>query len=723
MKTNLLALFVIVAIAGCSNPNINRTVISLNGIWDITRTDTLTVLPHQYTGKVQVPGLVDMADTCLESFDKIFTDTTHIVKNKSIYYNNSKYWYRRAFSVPANYGDIAYLKINKAQYHTWVYVNGNLAGENLYSFTPALINIKQFLNKGGKENELVIAVGSRNNLPDTVINGCDYEKVFFIPGIYDDVKLILSGIPNIINVQTVPEINENKLRVVAEIGVKQGTPFRLSYKIQESVSRKTVAEGKIGQLIMRDKDKVTSDFRIDIPGARLWTPEDPFLYELELSTGADNYHTLFGMRSFKVSEDSAVVLLNGKPYYMRGTNVCINRFFEDSAKAELPWDRKWVIKLHQAFKAMHGNSIRYCIGFPPELWYEVADSLGFLIQDEYPIWGFDQENRPSQITSRQLAKEYETWMRERWNHPCVVIWDAQNETRSDTIALSINKVRMLDLSGRPWDNGWSAPASVSDVSEAHPYLFYPLYDKLRKNVKQGITERGSLFKDLLAAPRVPAGGPPDRKEKSFPNPVIINEYAWAWINRDGSPTTLTDDIYTRLFPEADTPEKRLELYARILGMKTEFWRSQRNAAGVLEFCGLGYSRPFPPRGQTSDHLKDVRNVVLDPFFVKYVRPAFNPVGIMVGFWDEKIQPGTEISFPVSIINDTYETWKGRIQISLDYNSKSINEQFIECEIKPLGKKVHNITMQLPSVAGKYTLSGEITYNNEVVRSIREFSIK
>ena len=35
---------------------------------------------------------------------------------------------------------------------------------------------------------------------------------------------------------------------------------------------------------------------------------------------------------------------------------------------------------------MHLNSIRYCIGFPPERWYEIADSLGFLIQDEYPVW-------------------------------------------------------------------------------------------------------------------------------------------------------------------------------------------------------------------------------------------------------------------------------------------------------------------------------------------------
>ena len=35
---------------------------------------------------------------------------------------------------------------------------------------------------------------------------------------------------------------------------------------------------------------------------------------------------------------------------------------------------------------MHWNSIRYCIGFPPDFWYDIADEEGFLIQDEFPIW-------------------------------------------------------------------------------------------------------------------------------------------------------------------------------------------------------------------------------------------------------------------------------------------------------------------------------------------------
>ena len=72
------------------------------------------------------------------------------------------------------------------------------------------------------------------------------------------------------------------------------------------------------------------------------------------------------------------VMLNGKPYYLRGSNVTCYRFFEDAARGDLPWRGEWVRTLHQRFKSMHWNSLRYCIGFPPEAWYDIADEEGFL---------------------------------------------------------------------------------------------------------------------------------------------------------------------------------------------------------------------------------------------------------------------------------------------------------------------------------------------------------
>jgi hypothetical protein len=64
------------------------------------------------------------------------------------------------------------------------------------------------------------------------------------------------------------------------------------------------------------------------------------------------------MRSFRFDPGTGRAVLNGKPYFMRGTNVCIDRFFEDEQRADRPWRADWARRLHQRFKSMNWNSIR-----------------------------------------------------------------------------------------------------------------------------------------------------------------------------------------------------------------------------------------------------------------------------------------------------------------------------------------------------------------------------
>ena len=126
-------------------------------------------------------------------------------------------------------------------------------------------------------------------------------------------------------------------------------------------------------------EEVVLEISISIEDCRLWSPEDPFLYRLDLGTGRDSMTTRFGMRSFSFDRESGRAVLNGRPYFMRGTNVTAYRFFEDAQRGDRPWREDWVRRLHRKFKTMHWNSIRYCIGFPPDFWYDIADEEGFLI--------------------------------------------------------------------------------------------------------------------------------------------------------------------------------------------------------------------------------------------------------------------------------------------------------------------------------------------------------
>lgn len=676
-----------------------RRVIKLDGTWHVAE-GRMDSAPASFGHKAPVPGLIDMAEPAFADVGK---------KSEK----RQAFWYRRNFSLRGEIPDVAILKIHKAKYGAKVWLNGQVVGEHLPCFTPALLNVKEYLKGSGEKNELIIRVGAdRESLPEGMPTGWDFEKYLYTPGICDSVELILTRRPYIRNVQAIPDIDSAQVRVVAEIdNGDRDDEVVLRYVLRAARTKRIVHSGAA-----TGKHTEDLDFTIPISECRLWSPEDPFLYELELKTSGDYKRVRFGMRSFRFDKESGRAVLNGKPYFMRGTNVCAYRFFEDADRAGKPWRAKWVRRLHRKFKSMHWNSIRYCIGFPPEIWYDIADEEGFLIQDEFPIWLLSKA--PENPTSEKIIPEYREWMRERWNHPCVVIWDAQNESITEETGKAIQAVRGLDLSGRPWENGWARPQSDADCIETHPYLFSKLWNEYWAD------DRKFALSDLAKTP----GRPGVRKEQQDHDlPIIINEYGWLWLNRDGSTTCLTGSVYEKLLGPNSTAADRRLLYARYLAALTEFWRSHRECAGVLHFCGLGYSRagdkPRPEGGATSDHFIDLERLTFEPNFERYVRDSFSPVGLMIDFWQEKLSPGQEQRIEVVVINDLYEDYKGALNLRIIRGNRTVAEQSKSCKVDGLGREVVTFTQAVPQQAGKYQLVAELVMKDgERVQSLRDFEV-
>jgi len=692
----------------CQEPAELRRVLSLDGMWEIAQGDMDSV-PEEFDRQVPVPGLVEMATPAFEEVGRASKQ-------------RQAFWYRRSFVLDGAVPAVAMLKVRKAKFGTRLLVNGQPAGRNDLCFTPGLFDIADHLKGHGQTNDIVLRIGAfRDVLPDTVQWGSDFEKTRYIPGIYDSVDLILTGGPYLVNVQTAPEIEAGRVRVVAEVrNLDRRDRIDLTYTLRECRSGKVVARGEVRDSGTKAFETVPLDFRVTIPQARLWSPEDPFLYELELRSAADSLRTRFGMRSFRFDAESGRAILNGKPYFMRGTNVCIFRFFEDPDRADLPWTRSWVRTLHQRFKQMHWNSIRYCIGFPPEIWYDIADEEGFLIQDEFPIWnGGNMTGWPAGAQVAHVAREYQAWVRERWNHPCVVIWDAQNETVTEVTGEALRQVRSLDLSNRPWDNGWSAPQHPDDCRETHPYLF-----SRYQNAKP--SKRGPLADTLdHPSPLVPGNGPNERSKAGtkFNNPIVINEYAWLWLNRNGRKTTLTDQVYPNCWGPGLTVNERVDRYTRTLAALTEYWRSHRKCAGVLHFCGLGYSRPEEPRGQTSDHFIDITHLTYEPKFAQVVRDAFAPVGLMIDLWERDLAAGASQAIPVAVINDLYTPWQGTIRLHLDRGDQTVIRQEQPCQVPALGREIVTFSIAVPEATGAYLLTAELAAaGQEPVRSLRDIQV-
>lgn len=691
-------------LASASDHPETRKILSLNGVWRVEQGDKDSV-PSHFSREIVVPGLLTMAAPA-------FSEVGAVSKQRNAF------WYCRKFTCDGPMPAVALLKIHKAMWGTKVFLNGRVVGEHLPCFTPTVLDVRPYLRDNGRENELVIRVGAnRESLPEGVPSGWDFEKYLFIPGIYDSVELILTGAPHIVNVQTAPDVPAKSVRVVAEIqGGDKACETTVNVAVSEAKSGKEVATagGKTVRLEARQLQKV--EVTIPLPSGRLWSPEDPFLYVAKVSTNADVVYARFGMRSFGCDPKTRLMMLNGKPYYMRGTNVTIHRFFEDSQCGDLPWRADWVRKLHQKYKTMHWNSIRYCIGFPPDFWYDIADEEGFLIQDEFPIWlGGNKEKPPERPRADEIAAQYIEWMRERWNHPCVVIWDAQNESYSPELGKAIASVRQLDLSNRPWENGYEGAPCLTDCVESHPYLF----DRDWENADK----RGFRLQDLATT-----GHTPRLTEKQQTNsvPIIINEYDWLWLNRDGKPTSLTNAVYARLLGPNTTVAERRRLHARYVAALTEFWRSHRQAAGVLHFCGLGYSRdgskPWPEGGATCDDFVDVRNLVFEPLFEQYVRDAFAPVALMIDAWQDAYSPGKH-EIPIIVINDLYETRQGTIRLRLLQNGRIVSENVVAVEVKPLGNVKKTVGISIPDTPADYQLEATLLAPSAPpVRSVRDFKV-
>jgi beta-galactosidase len=697
-----------------------RVYQSLNGLWDVAEGDLNDTPPVKFAHQAPVPGL-------LTSAKPAFTDVGLVSESRDAF------WFRHRFDAPTDAVDTALLCIGKAKYGVRAWLNGKLLGDHYGAFTQAEMDVSGAM-LWGQSNELIVRLGAeRSKIPAFIPAGEDHEKTHWIPGIWDDVNLLFTGAQTIVRVKVETDIDADVAKVYTTLHNTLGIPAEVTVSQTVREWRSKLDRGtRVTETVTLEPGEsriVSHELRVENP--TLWTLENPFLYVLDTrleidGEPVDDRATRFGFRhvEWKAGDDKGFYL-NGEKVLLRGSNFSLHRFFEDKLAGNLAWTEDWVRKLYTSYpKDYQWNIFRTSIGRLPNFWYDIADEEGFLIDDEFAYWslafppakdakhGIDLAHLEWSII--EMEKEFTSWIQENWNHPSIVMWSASNETVDVKSREVIDRVRHLD-STRQWENGgWQKPHRDADPIEDHPYIFSSNFNPLLEML--GVFAKGIEALDKKDGQPIPTTNMMGMTYPSNDHAHIINEYGWLWIDREGSPTLLTENVYEDLLGDAATADTRRETYAYLHAGLTGFWRAKRGYQGVQHFSYLNHSKPGT--GYTSDNFIDLENLVIEPRWHEYHRNVWSPVAVYIDQWSDTYTRGSRSSIPLIMINDLNEAVTGTVELLVTSPSGEIlsSSEVSKVMLDGLGQQELALELDIPDVQG-FVLYARLRYGDDLSRSM------
>lgn len=346
--------------AMCDNPlpeyprpqMVRDTWINLNGMFDFAITDKDTDWCDDYKKEIRVPFAVE---SCLSGVCERVSE-------------NEFLWYRKKFTLADEFkGKRTLLHFGAVDWECKVYINKEYVGGHLGGYCPFSIDITDSLTDG--ENELVVRVfdptdnGWQNRGKQaSKSHGFWYTST---SGIWQTVWLEAVSESYVAGYKLTPDIDNSLISIKTDI-IGNG---ELRIKILDGET--VVAEGNIG-----------ADAKIRIPDQKLWSPENPFLYDfvlelLENGAVIDTVKGYFGMRKFSIAQHDgyARLFLNNEPYFQKG--LLDQGYWSDGGMTP-PTDEAMIYDI-QTMKDLGFNMLRKHIKVEGARWYYHCDRLGMLV--------------------------------------------------------------------------------------------------------------------------------------------------------------------------------------------------------------------------------------------------------------------------------------------------------------------------------------------------------
>ncbi|GAA4311141.1 hypothetical protein GCM10023149_06040 [Mucilaginibacter gynuensis] len=435
---------------------VRKDWLNLNGLWEFKSGKASDAVPvgDKLPGKILVPYPVESAlSGVMEHHDRL--------------------WYRRTFTVPQAWGNKRVLMhFGATDWEAEVYINGKSLGVHKGGYDEISLDVTPYLTKN-KEQEVLVRVydptegygqprGKQENPPHG-------NLIMYTPvtGIWQTVWIEPVQNISIKHLKLVPDVDGNRLKIKVDTA---GTGNNIQMVA-------TVKDG--GKVIGTVSGNAGAELSIPVKNAKLWSPDNPFLYDLtvEVKSGniiVDKVDSYFGMRKISVEQVGNVkkIFLNNKPLYNLGF---LDQGFWPDGIYTAPTDEALKFDV-QVQKDFGYNMVRKHIKVEPQRWYYWADKLGLMVWQDMPSANSYRHNPPP-VDTVQYRKELERMVDGRFNSPAIVTWVLFNETQGQKASDGSNLTqRMYDVVKAKDPNRLVNPASdniykdyIGDILDYHSY--------------------------------------------------------------------------------------------------------------------------------------------------------------------------------------------------------------------------------------------------------------
>lgn len=358
-------------------------------------------------------------------------------------------WYARTFTIRGqewNGGNI-YIIFGASDFHTKVWLNGQLAGEHKGGYVPFEFNITSFLNKGS--NQLVVRV------EDEELDNRPSGKQYYgnAKGIWQTVYLEPRSDFYISGIRFTPDIDRKQVSAGIRLSAPapQGLHFRLAGKGNNILFESEVESGA-----------TNVSFQVPVSEMKLWSLSDPYLYEVTASIVSseieDKVDTYFGMRKFSTvpieGKDFTYVALNNEPLYLK---LALDQSYNPGGFYTFPSDQFMKEEIIRAKDlGLNGLRIHIKAEIPRKLYW--ADKLGLLIMEDVPnFWGEPTPEAKANweyIAEREVERDY--------NHPSIFSWVLFNETWGLFSRDTVTGRRLYTPETQEWVRSWYKKVKAID---------------------------------------------------------------------------------------------------------------------------------------------------------------------------------------------------------------------------------------------------------------------